>query len=68
LRESLTYSARKVKPMAKLTNSEWFIFLLNIAIALAMIIGITWAVITSPKSCWQDNATETTNLENCEEH
>jgi len=54
--------------MANLTKSEWFIFLLNIVLAVAMIIGITWAVITSPKSCWQDNATETTNLENCEEH
>jgi len=54
--------------MANLTKSEWFIFLLNIALAIAIIIGITWALITSPKSCWQDNVTETTNLENCEEH
>jgi hypothetical protein len=54
--------------MAKLTKSEWFIFLLNIGLALAILIGITWALTSESKSCWQDNATETTNLQNCEEH
>lgn len=54
--------------MPKLTKSEWFIFLLNLGIAIAIIIAIIWVTATQPKTCWQDNATENTNLINCEEH
>lgn len=54
--------------MAKLTKSEWFIFLLNIALALAIIFGIIWVTISESKSCWQNTVSETTNLQNCEEH
>lgn len=54
--------------MAKLTKSEWFIFLLNIALALAIIIGVIWSLTSESKSCWQNTVNETTNLQNCEEH
>ena len=54
--------------MANLTKSEWFIFLLNIGLALAILCGIIWVTISESKSCWQDNVSETTNLLNCEEH
>jgi hypothetical protein len=52
--------------MANLTKSEWAIFLLNIVLAVGILIGITWTLLTEPKKCWSDTATETQNLINCE--
>lgn len=52
--------------MANLTRSEWAIFLMNIVLAVGILIGITWTLLTEPKKCWSNTATEVQNITNCE--
>jgi hypothetical protein len=54
--------------MTNLTKSEWAIFVINLALAAIIIIGIIWTVSTQQKPCWSNTASEVENITKCEEH
>jgi peptidoglycan biosynthesis protein MviN/MurJ (putative lipid II flippase) len=52
--------------MPKLTKSEWFMFILNLVLTSIILAAIVWALKPQPHNCWNDNLTETTNIQECE--
>jgi len=55
--------------MNHLTLREQVVFIINLALAVTLIIGILWAILYQQQreNCWSKYQFETQAIENCEE-